>query len=88
MDQTLYVIDTILTSVLAVNKKIITNMIDAAENRVTPSLFPVQDLIHTITLGHSNYSFQPLYTQEGLVRSYLNDGSNYSTCIISVQRGI
>ncbi len=41
MDQTLYVIDTILTLVLAVNKEIITNMIDAAENKVTPSLFPM-----------------------------------------------
>ncbi len=61
MDQTLHVLAAVLTSVLSVNDKVIANMIDAANSRVTPSLFPLHNLITIIDIGHRNYSFQPLY---------------------------
>ncbi len=64
MDQTLHVLDVVLTSVLSVNDEIIANKIDAAHGRVTPSLFPLHDLIKTISIGHRNYSFQPLYPSD------------------------
>ncbi len=61
VDQTLHVIETLITSVSDVNEEIITNMIDAAHDKVTPSLFPLHDLIDTINIGRINYTFQPLY---------------------------
>ncbi len=61
MDQALHVLDAVLTPVLSVNDRIIANMKDAANGRVTPSLFPLHDLIKIIGIGHRNYSFQTLY---------------------------
>ncbi len=61
LDQTLHALDAVLTSVLSVNDKIIANMIDSANGRVTPHLFPLHDLIKIVGIGHRNYSFQPLY---------------------------
>ncbi len=61
MDQTLHVLDAVLASVLSVNDKIIANMIDVTKGRVTPSLFPLHDLIKIKGVGHRSYSFQPLY---------------------------
>ncbi len=58
VDQTLHVIETIISSVSEVKEEIITDMIDAAHGRVIPSLFPLPDLIDTI---NKNCSFQPLY---------------------------
>lgn len=40
VDQTLRVIDAILTSDLVVNEEILTNVVYAAHGIVTPSLFP------------------------------------------------
>ncbi len=64
MDQALSVLDAVLTSVLSVNDEIIANMIDAAQGRVTPSLFPLPDLIKIIRIGQRNYSFQSLYPSD------------------------
>ncbi len=64
MDQTLHVLDAVLTSVLSVHDKIIANKIDTVDGWVTPSLFPLHDLIKIISIGHRNYSFQPLYSSD------------------------
>ncbi len=61
LDQTLHVLDAVLTSVLSVDDKIIANMTDSANGRVTLSFFPLHDLIKIIGISHRNYSFQPLY---------------------------
>ncbi len=37
-------------------------MVDAANCRITTSLFLIEDLIHTIDIGICNYSLQTLYT--------------------------
>ncbi len=59
--QSLHVIETIIKSVSDITEDIIMNMIDAAHGRITPSLFPLHDLMDTINIGHINFSFQPLY---------------------------
>ncbi len=61
MDQALQVMEQIINAVLKVNEEIISNMVDAVHNKVTPSLLPVHDLEEIIKIGHRNYSFQPLY---------------------------
>ncbi len=37
-------------------------MVDAANCRITTSLFPIEDLIHITDIGISKYLLQPLYT--------------------------
>lgn len=59
-DQFLHAIEASLNSVISINEKIIANMMDAANCKITTSLFPIQDLIHTIDIGISNYSLQPI----------------------------
>ncbi len=61
MDQTLQVLEHSLESVLDANDKIIRNMVDAVTSRVSSSLFPIEDLKHTLELGHANFSLTPLY---------------------------
>ena len=61
-DQFLHIIETSLNTVVSMNEEIIAYMVDAANGRTTTSLFPVEDLLHTIDIGISNYTLQPLYT--------------------------
>ncbi len=44
VDQSMQVLDSVLDSLLEANTEIINNMIDAVHGRVTPSLFPLEDL--------------------------------------------
>jgi len=63
LDQTLHVLEASLNSVLATNEAIIRNMVDAASGRVTTSLLPVEDLIHTLKIGQSDFKLQPMYSR-------------------------
>ena len=62
LDWFLHVIEASSDTIISLNEEIIANMVDAANCRITTSLFPVEDLIHTINTGISNYTLQPLYT--------------------------
>ncbi len=61
MDQTLQVLEHSLETVLDANDKIIRNIVDARTSKVSSSLFPIEDLKHTLELGHTNFSLTPLY---------------------------
>ena len=64
MDQAVQVMERIIGAVLEVNEEVIRNMVDAVDNKVTTSLFPVHDLVEIINIAHLNFSFQPLYSPE------------------------
>ncbi len=51
VDQALHVFEASLGSILSINEAIIRNMVDAVNGRVTASLFPEEDLLHTIEIG-------------------------------------
>ena len=51
IDQALHVFEASLNSVLSINEAIIRNMVDAVNGRVTTSIFPVEDLLHTLEIG-------------------------------------
>ncbi len=64
IDQALHVFEASLGSVLSINEAIIRNMVDAVNGRVTTSLFPVEDLLHTIEIGQSTYKLTPVYAAD------------------------
>ncbi len=51
IDQFLHAIEAFLYYIISINEEIIANMMDAANSRITTSLFPIEDLIHTIDIG-------------------------------------
>ncbi len=70
MDQTLQVLELSLATVLDANDKIIQNMVDAVTSRVSSSLFPIEDLKHTLELGHTDFSLTPLFSLDMLQNYY------------------
>ncbi len=70
IDQVLHVFKASLDSVLSINEAIIRNLVDAANGRVTTSLFPVEDLLHTLETGQSTYKLTPLYSQDMIQHYY------------------
>lgn len=70
IDQVLHVFEASLNSVLSINEAIIRNLVDAVNGRVTTSLFPVEDLLHTLEIGQSTYKLTPLYSQDMIQHYY------------------
>ncbi len=64
IDQALHVFEASLGSVLSINEAIIRNMVDAVNGRVTTSLFPVEDLLHTLETGQSTYKLTLVYAAD------------------------
>ena len=61
LGQALPALENAVNSLLHTNQQIITNVVDAAHGRVTPSLFPVKDLMHALELGKQEYGLTPLF---------------------------
>ncbi len=45
----------------AIDKAIVKNLVNTVSNIVTTTLFPVEDLFHTLDIGHTNLSLQTLH---------------------------
>ncbi len=50
-----------VNSLIHTNQQIINNVVDAANGRVTPTLFPVRDFMHALEIGKKEYGLTPLF---------------------------
>ena len=55
MNQALSNLENTVNSLLHANLLVIQNLVDAARGRVTSSLFPVKDLLHTLNIGKKDF---------------------------------
>ncbi len=62
LNQTLRSLENAINSLLHTNQQIMSNVVYALHGRVTPSLFPVKDSMHTLELGEKEYGLTPLLT--------------------------
>ena len=70
LSQALPALENAVNSLLHANQQIITNVVDAAHGRVTPSLFPVKDFMHALELGEKEYGLTPLFGIQGIHHYY------------------
>ncbi len=59
--QALPALENAVNSLLRTNALVIQNVVDAARDRVTSSLFPVKDFIKTLEIGDTEYQLTPLF---------------------------
>ncbi len=70
LTQALPALENTVNSLLHVNQQIINNVVDAAQGRVTPNLFPVKDFMHALELGEKEYGLIPLFSIKGVHHYY------------------
>ena len=70
MNQALSVLENNVNSLLHTNLLVIQNLVDAAQGRVTSSLFPVKDLLHTLYIGKQNFNLPPLFDSRSIHHYY------------------
>lgn len=67
---TLSTLENVVRNVLNLNERLLTNVVDASRGRVTPSLLPVEDLLHALELGERKYKLKPIFTEADLIHYY------------------
>lgn len=70
INQGLSVLENIVNSLLHTNMLVIQNLVDAARGRVSSSLFPVKDLLHTLTIGKHDFNLEPLFAPRSIQHYY------------------
>ncbi len=64
ISQLLPVLETIVNSLLHTNQLVVQTVVDAAHDRLTPTLFPVKDFHHALNTGKMEYELKPLFDLE------------------------
>ena len=68
--QALPALENHVNSLMHANQLVMRNLVDAVHGRVTPSLFPISDLRHSLRLGKVEHGLNPLFNQNGLQHYY------------------
>lgn len=69
-NQALPTLEDAVNSLVHTNARIMQNVVDAAQGRVTPTLFPVHDFLHVLRLEKMEYDLNPLFDINGLHHYY------------------
>ncbi len=69
LNQALPSLENVVNSLMHTNQQIINNVVDAANGRVTPTLFPVRDFMHALEVG-KEYELTPLFDIRGVHHYY------------------
>ncbi len=64
--QLLSVMETAVNSLLHANQLVVQNVVDAANGRVSPTLFQVRNFLHGLNIGKVEYELKPLFDIEGI----------------------
>ena len=67
---TLSSLENLVRNVIHMNKQLLSNVVDASHSRVSPSLLPVEDLLHALSVGEETYNLKPILGKTGLVHYY------------------
>ena len=67
---TLSSLENLVRNIIRLNERLLTNMVDASHSRVTPSLMPVEDLLHALRLGDRQYKLKPIYSETDIAHYY------------------
>ncbi len=70
ISQLLLVLETVVNSLLYTNQLVVQNVVDAADGRESPTLFPVKDFLHALNIGKMEYELKPLFDLEGIHHYY------------------
>ncbi len=70
MQQAIPALENVVNSLMHTNQQIINNVVDAANGRVTPTLFPVRDFMHALELRKKECGLTPLFDIRGIHHYY------------------
>ncbi len=68
--QLLSAMETAVNSLLHTNQLVVQNVVDAANGRVSPTLFQVRDFLHGLNIGKMEFELKPLLDVEGIHHYY------------------
>ena len=69
-NQALPALENAVNGLLHANQQIITNLVDATNGRVTPTLIPVKDFEYALEVGKKEYGLHPLFDLRGIQHYY------------------